>query len=130
MQPILTQEVSRPNRESFHNVDHREVIGRSQRCHWQSSPDLSPYCWYGQVRHVRADAATRDLASTLDEYLSSRVPYGFNGAVLVAHKGRIVLRGGYGKVDPESGAPITAETVFDIGSITKAGPARTSPGRS
>ena len=69
--------------------------------------------------HVRADAATRDLASTLDEYLSSRVPYGFNGAVLVAHKGRIVLRGGYGKVDPESGAPITAETVFDIGSITK-----------
>ncbi len=67
----------------------------------------------------RAASSNEDLAQTLDEYLRSRVSHGFSGAVLVAHEGEIVLRRGYGTADPESGAPITAETVFDIGSITK-----------
>lgn len=70
----------------------------------------------GQTSGPNADQA---LARNLDEFLRSRSPYGFSGAVLVARHGEVLLRRGYGKTDPGSGAPVTADTIFDIGSITK-----------
>ncbi len=54
-----------------------------------------------------------------DEYLSRATEFGFSGAVLIAKDNKIILNKGYGLADRESGRPITAETVFDIGSITK-----------
>jgi CubicO group peptidase (beta-lactamase class C family) len=47
------------------------------------------------------------------------VPFGFSGAVLLAKDGNVLLSRGYGLADREAGTPVTPETVFDIGSITK-----------
>jgi CubicO group peptidase (beta-lactamase class C family) len=44
---------------------------------------------------------------------------GFSGVVLWVAKGEVVLERGYGPADRESERPMTPETVFDIGSITK-----------
>lgn len=43
----------------------------------------------------------------------------FSGAVLVMQKNDIFLHKGYGLADDEANIPVTAETVFDIGSISK-----------
>ena len=43
----------------------------------------------------------------------------FSGAVLVASKGELLLRQGYGMANYEHDVPNTPETVFRIGSITK-----------
>jgi CubicO group peptidase (beta-lactamase class C family) len=55
----------------------------------------------------------------LDQFLTSHVPAGLSGAVLVARKGEILLHKGYGLANRSRNIPATTETVFDIGSITK-----------
>ncbi|HEX3048198.1 MAG TPA: serine hydrolase [Bacillota bacterium] len=45
----------------------------------------------------------------------------FNGSVLVAKGGKILLRKGYGFADFEKGIPNTPTTVFRLGSVTKQG---------
>jgi len=52
----------------------------------------------------------------LDRWL---VAADFRGNVLVSKGGTVVLRKGYGLADRENGVPYTADTVFDVGSITK-----------
>ena len=64
----------------------------------------------------RTDA---EIASLLDQQLSRMVPFGFSGSILVAREGRVLLEKGYGLADRAAGTPVTAQTVFDIGSITK-----------
>ncbi len=59
------------------------------------------------------------LPASLDELFSRFEAYGFSGAVLVARHGEILLRKGYGLADRDSGARVSPETVFDVGSITK-----------
>jgi CubicO group peptidase (beta-lactamase class C family) len=44
---------------------------------------------------------------------------GFSGALLVAKEGKIILAKGYGLSDRQRGVPVTAATVFTVGSITK-----------
>jgi CubicO group peptidase (beta-lactamase class C family) len=44
---------------------------------------------------------------------------GFSGALLVAKKGYIILSRGYGLADRELNIPVTNQTVFTTGSITK-----------
>jgi CubicO group peptidase (beta-lactamase class C family) len=61
-----------------------------------------------------------NLSATLDEYLRRATANGFYGAVLAAKDGKIILRKGYGWADRENKIPITAETIFDIGSHVKA----------
>jgi CubicO group peptidase (beta-lactamase class C family) len=58
-------------------------------------------------------------ADALDLYLQRTVPFGFSGTVLIAKGGDILVHSGYGLADRESSVPVTRETVFDIGSITK-----------
>ncbi|HEX9941724.1 MAG TPA: serine hydrolase domain-containing protein [Thermoanaerobaculia bacterium] len=65
---------------------------------------------------ARTDAA---LKEELDRFMSRLEAFGFSGSLLVARDGRIVLEKGYGFADRERGVPFTAETGFDIGSITK-----------
>jgi CubicO group peptidase (beta-lactamase class C family) len=55
----------------------------------------------------------------LDEFLLGREQKGLSAAFLVAKDGEIILRQGYGLADQKEMVPVTPETVFDIGSITK-----------
>ena len=59
------------------------------------------------------------LGQRLDDYLSRLEAFGFHGAVLVEVKGQILLAKGYGVADHVSKAPITTDTIFDIGSLGK-----------
>jgi len=65
------------------------------------------------------DHDPRQVARRLDEHMTRLVPFGYSGSLLVAKDGQIVLANGYGLADRENRVPVTAETVFDIGSITK-----------
>ena len=58
-------------------------------------------------------------AKRIDKYLSQAEKQGFSGAVLVAKKGNILLRKGYGLANREAQTPFTENTVTTIGSITK-----------
>ena len=60
-----------------------------------------------------------ELGAKIDEYLRRLVPFGFSGALVVAKDGDVVLRAGYGLADRKTGARVTPDTVFTIGSITK-----------
>jgi CubicO group peptidase (beta-lactamase class C family) len=60
-----------------------------------------------------------ELGPKLDDYLTRIEQAGFSGAWLVAKEGDVVLAKGYGMADREKGVPVTPDTVFDIGSITK-----------
>jgi len=60
-----------------------------------------------------------DLTSALSEYFDKVGGLGFSGAVLAAKDNKVIFRNGYGWADLGRRIPITPETVFDIGSITK-----------
>ncbi len=60
-----------------------------------------------------------ELGANLDEFFSRLSPFGFSAAVVIATDGEIVLEKGYGFADREKNQPITVDTVFTIGSITK-----------
>ena len=60
-----------------------------------------------------------DVSSALSGYFDKVTGLGFSGAVLAAKDNKVIFRNGYGWADQERRIPITPETVFDIGSITK-----------
>jgi CubicO group peptidase (beta-lactamase class C family) len=63
---------------------------------------------------------TSALFKKLDGYINSAVNvYKFNGSVLVARKGQIILKKGYGWENFGSQTPNNANTIFQIGSLTK-----------
>src|SRR5215831_124193 len=62
--------------------------------------------------------SARDIGHDLDQYMERITARGFSGAILVAKDGRIILSKGYGKRGPRGGN-ITADTVFDLASVTK-----------
>ena len=59
------------------------------------------------------------LGAALDRYLGALVAYGYSGAALVAQHGKVLLDQGYGLADRARGVPFTADTLFDIASISK-----------
>jgi CubicO group peptidase (beta-lactamase class C family) len=60
------------------------------------------------------------IASDADAFLKSEVAAGrFRGAVLLALKSEVLLRGGYGLANEEWRLPNTPTTKFRIGSVTK-----------
>lgn len=60
------------------------------------------------------------VSPRLDAYLSARASLGqFNGTVLVAQGGRILLEKGYGLADVANRVPATAATRYEIASISK-----------
>ncbi|HUF66569.1 MAG TPA: serine hydrolase domain-containing protein [Gemmatimonadaceae bacterium] len=60
-----------------------------------------------------------DPGVALREYLARTVPFGVSGAVLIARNDQVIVHDGFGLADREQRVPVKAETVFDIGSITK-----------
>ncbi len=59
------------------------------------------------------------MGESLDRFLSRLEDFGFSGSALVAQNGKVVLDKGYGVADREHHRPYTAETMFDIASISK-----------
>ena len=60
-----------------------------------------------------------DLGRDLDEILARLARLGFCGVALVAKGGEVLLAKGYGASDREKGTPVTLDTVFCLGSVTK-----------
>ncbi|NDJ54899.1 MAG: beta-lactamase family protein [Chloroflexi bacterium] len=59
------------------------------------------------------------LADDVERYFDRLAENGFNGSVVVAQFGDVLLREGYGLADQEAGTLNTSETVFLSGSISK-----------
>ncbi|HEV2079878.1 MAG TPA: serine hydrolase domain-containing protein [Allosphingosinicella sp.] len=67
-----------------------------------------------------AQAAPADLKAKADAYLKSAYPAaGPGAAVIIMDDGKIVYAAGQGLADIEARKPITPQTVFRLGSITK-----------
>lgn len=65
-------------------------------------------------------ARGQTVASRLDSYLTARAKIGqFNGTVLVAQDGKVLLEKGYGFADVANRIPATAATRYEIASISK-----------
>lgn len=60
-----------------------------------------------------------ELHEKLAGYMDAAAAEGFTGAVVVARGGEVLLEAGYGRIDPDEARPVTPETVFTVGSITK-----------
>jgi CubicO group peptidase (beta-lactamase class C family) len=60
-----------------------------------------------------------DLAERLDRFLSDEESAGFNGSVLIAEGGRVILHKGYGYADSQRTERVTVTTPFWIASISK-----------
>lgn len=59
------------------------------------------------------------LAERLAVYLDRLEPLGFSGAFLVAREGEVLCARSYGLANRAAGVPVTSDTVFPLGSITK-----------
>ena len=59
------------------------------------------------------------LGKRLDTLMAGFAKEGYSGAVLVARKGEVVLRKGYGLADRERGIPNTPTTLFHVASVGK-----------
>jgi len=55
----------------------------------------------------------------VDEYLSRLERYGFSGGAVVVRGKDVVLLKGYGQTDRARGIPMSTDSVFNLGSITK-----------
>lgn len=63
--------------------------------------------------------STDETARRIDGYLTALEGMGFSGAIIVEHRGRVVLRKGYGLASREARRAYTPATVQTMGSITK-----------
>lgn len=62
----------------------------------------------------------QDVVARINEYMDAVVKSGkFNGSLLIAHDGKVVVSKGYGMSNFELEVPNTPQTKFRIGSITK-----------
>lgn len=64
-------------------------------------------------------AFAQQTNKNLTDYLARAEAYGFSGQVLIAEKGKILLNRGYGLAVRNPPVPITAQTIFDLASLTK-----------
>lgn len=79
-----------------------------------------------QARSARADTpivtievSKGKLADVVDHALRSAAPPGFGGALIVEQRGKLILKAGYGYADREHRIPFSADTIAQIGSISK-----------
>lgn len=65
------------------------------------------------------NSASGELGAKLDSQMRQLAAKDFSGVLFVAKDGQIVLNNGYGLANKEDKIAYSADTVFDIGSITK-----------
>jgi len=76
-------------------------------------------CTLAQLNNGSAGAAS-DKAPKIEELVGLYNQYGsFNGSVLVAERGQVIFKKGYGLANMEWQIPNQADTKFRLGSITK-----------
>jgi len=69
---------------------------------------------------VSERAIAQDKARKIDELMATYYDYGqFNGSVLVAEKGKVIYKKGFGLAEMEWNIPNQPDTKFRLGSITK-----------
>jgi len=69
---------------------------------------------------IATPAQLDPLGQSIDTYLNEIVNAGwFQGAVLVAHNGNVIISKGYGMADATQGTPNSAQTRFRLASLTK-----------
>jgi CubicO group peptidase (beta-lactamase class C family) len=73
----------------------------------------------GVLLAAAAPVQSGPLGQSLDAHMTRLEAYGFSGSLLVAKGGEVALQKGYGFADVDRKTPFTADTAFDIGSITK-----------
>ena len=67
-----------------------------------------------------AQTVSKDAAAKIDEYMNAGVKYArYNSAVMVAEAGKPIVARGYGMANFEDETPITPQTKFRVGSVTK-----------
>jgi CubicO group peptidase (beta-lactamase class C family) len=59
------------------------------------------------------------VGDELAQKVEAVVPAGFSGQIVIGNPGGVLYRGNFGLADREASIPVDADTVFDIGSITK-----------
>ena len=59
------------------------------------------------------------IAAELDAYLNGLATRGFHGTVQIEHRGRVVLKKGYGWTDESRRYPVTPKTLFYTASMAK-----------
>lgn len=65
-------------------------------------------------------AASRDITPKVSEYMDAMVKAGkFNGSILIARDGKVLVSKAYGMANFELDVPNTPQTKFRLGSITK-----------
>ena len=68
----------------------------------------------------RSTAIVRgDLGQKADAYLSRLEALGYSGGLAVVKGGETVVLKGYGRADREASVPMSSDSVFNLGSITK-----------
>lgn len=69
---------------------------------------------------AQAPVSNDDIRLKVDEYMNARLAAkNVGGAVIVAKDGQFVVNKGFGLADVAANTPITADTKFRIGSVTK-----------
>ncbi len=61
----------------------------------------------------------KETAGNIEKFFQLAESYGYSGNVLISRKGIVLLKRGYGWQDREKKIKETAETIFDVGSVTK-----------
>jgi len=81
---------------------------------------VSLLIFYSSHLQAQQNAHVDSLAIKLDDYLTSAVKAGqFNGTVLVAEKGKIILQKGYGWKNFSAHTLNDVNSIYPIGSLTK-----------
>src|SRR5262245_33380142 len=74
----------------------------------------------GQTTSQTRAGKSTDLEAKVDAYVRPFLEIkGFSGAILIARKGQVLLRKGYGMANYELDAPNTPQTKFHLASISK-----------
>lgn len=70
----------------------------------------------GEPGYYKQDTGFKAAVNKIDNFLLAT---GASGGILIAKKGEVVLRKGYGWANERLQVPMTSNAVFDIGSVTK-----------
>lgn len=90
--------------------------GPSRRVSWTALAAVLALCALTGTTPATAQSNVERIDALVSRYHELRL---FNGAVLVAEEGRVIFKRGFGNAVMEFDVPVTPDTRFRIGSVTK-----------